>query len=143
MPTRFWRYQARNLDEAEMDVITVRTFRFLVSALILTSPAERRRPGLILSRPIMPIPVVAHNTLPSAAQSFSAYASRCCSTSSTLMTLHLPRTFGSSASALDTIPISTSPALYSVACTVAIASIAICPQHSVSSASAVTARAPR
>jgi hypothetical protein len=100
--------------------VPTRVQRHLVACLTIreSTMSPFPMPKTIFDTSYVSIRELHHN------QSFSAYADKCSSSSFSLSDRHNPRVFTSSSSLVDTMPISTSPALKSVAWTVESASMA-------------------
>lgn len=128
-PEYLWQPKIRNLEESEIDAVLVSIMALIPGLIITVHHTERRCVLAVRSKRWQ-----GHNTTgqrgfrqqPSELliqnvdgiqynQSFSAYADRCSSSSLSSNFRHSPRVSSASSSLLDTIPISTSPALKSVA----------------------------
>jgi hypothetical protein len=132
-PEYLWQPKIRNLDESEIDAVLVSIMALIRGLVITVHRAERRcvlavgsrrwwgdntTTGQREFRQQRSILIETVGTFVDGIQynqSFSAYADRCSSSSSSLSFRHSPRVSSASSSLLDTIPISTSPDLKSVA----------------------------
>jgi hypothetical protein len=120
-PSKYWNGRLKTVSEEEIDAVLVSDLKptpFPYSQIL--SRAEEQL-CIRLYRHLVLMATLQFTSL----QSFSAYASKCLSTSDSSITRHCPLRSGLSSPQSETIPISTSPALKSVACTVEIASMAI------------------
>jgi len=120
-PSKYWNSRLKTISEEEVDAVLVSVHHHSHRLHAHRSFPERRSDAALDYT--YSLRTQQYDT-PSL-QSFSAYASKCLSTSASFITRHRPLRSAASSSLSETIPISTSPGLKSVACTVEIASIAI------------------